>query len=125
MESLAGLEKTVDRLIATAKKIGFKSADEISEHSAIVERWSSNLKTLRIEEASVINKAYGEPPYLAGTKVAEMETTAAETFVRVHGPDIAAGRWVKRETDVANLSAKEIAETAKRCSRIEYAVPLA
>ncbi len=109
VETLSGIEKTVDRLIDTGKQIGFKSADEIAQHSAIIERWGDAAKVTKIEDAAAINKSYGEPPYLAGSKVVEMETTATETFVRVHGPNFAAGNWVMRENDIVGLTGPQIA----------------
>jgi hypothetical protein len=49
------------------------------------------------------------PHVSASSKVVEMETTATETFVRVHGPNIAAGNWVMRENDIVGLTGPQIA----------------
>jgi len=99
----------VMRVVDSAKSIGFKSAEEIKQHAGVLERWSSNFKSLKTEEAAVVNAGFEQAPYLVGTKVIEFETTAAESFVRVHGPNNVARSWVMRESDIAGLSAPEIA----------------
>ena len=40
----------------------------------------------------------------------EFETTAAESFVRVHGPNNVARPWIMRQADIEGLSAAEIAK---------------
>ena len=94
----------------SAKKIGFKTGEEIKGHLGVIERWSTNFKTTRIEDAAVINRGYPEPPYLAGSKVVEFETTAAESFVRVHGPNNQARNWIMRSSDIEGLTGAQIAQ---------------
>jgi len=97
-------------MVDVGRKIGFRQADEIKDHVSIIQRWRPSFKTIKIEDARDVNKAFFEAPYLEGTKVVEFETTVAETFVRVHGRDNVAGYWLMHEDDIRGLSAIEIAK---------------
>ena len=124
IKGTAVIEEIKD-LSSSAKNIGFKTGEEIKGHLGVIERWSTNFKTTRIEDAAVINRGYPEPPYLAGSKVVEFETTAAESFVRVHGSNNVARPWIMRQSDIEGLTASEIAakfnipEVPSQLSRVD------
>ena len=118
------LGKEAEKVLDSARKIGFKTAAEIKQHAGVLERWSPNFKAFKIEEAAAVNAGFDQAPYLVGTKVIQFETTAGESFVRVHGPGNQARIWVLREADIAGLSASEIAakfnikDTPNQISRV-------
>ncbi len=71
-------------------------------------------KDVVARNADEVNAPFDEkgwqPPYAAGTKVAEFTTATEMKFVRVHGTDNKARSWMMRQEDIAGLSPHQIKE---------------
>jgi hypothetical protein len=102
------------KIADSAAKLGFKNADDIKRNTGVIERWASHFNVRKIEDAANINAKMiekgMEPAYKSGTKVIEFETSAAVSWVRVHGQANQARPWMMREVDIKDLSGKQIAE---------------
>jgi hypothetical protein len=64
---------------------------------------------VKIIDASTANQGFGQPPYVAGSKVTEFKTQG-EDYVRFYakGKTSPNGRWMMKAEDVAGLSPQEV-----------------
>jgi len=105
----------VERILTSAKTIGFKSGKEIRDHAGVVERWGKSFKASNIDESATINHqlattlGYTNPPYLNGSKVVTFASETSESYARVHS-GVAPGRWVMKKSDIQGLSPLQIKE---------------
>jgi hypothetical protein len=90
----------------SGKELG--SADIKAAEKDLLKATQRERKVRTAEEAIREFPQDFRPPYKSGTKVTEFNTAGDEKFVRLHGKENQARRWIVRKEAVAGSSAKDL-----------------